>query len=89
MQSLRRLTPFIRPYRWIVVLLFFTVALPVAMELTVPLLLGYVIDEGIRAGNMQAIVQGVVVMLAAALVGAAGDARTGILSGLAVARVCL
>ncbi len=70
MKSLPRLLPFIKPYRWIVVLLFFTVVLPVAMELAVPIVLRYVIDDGILQMDMQAIWQGVWVMLAAALVGA-------------------
>lgn len=70
MSSLRRLLPFIKPYRWIVVLLFITVVLPVAMELAVPLMLRYIIDEGIMQTDMQAIWEGVLVMLAAALIGA-------------------
>ncbi len=69
MNSLRRLIPYIRPYQKIVIALIFTVALPVAMELTVPILLRYVIDVGIRKSDMQAIVQGVLVMLIAAGVG--------------------
>ncbi len=70
MQHLPRLLPFFKPYRWIIVLLFFTVVLPVAMELVAPLMLKFIIDEGIRAGNMQAVWQGSGIMLVAALVGA-------------------
>jgi ATP-binding cassette subfamily B protein len=62
--------PFVRPYRWITVLMVITVVLPVAMELLVPRALGYVIDEGIEAGDMTAIMQGSAVMLFVALVGA-------------------
>jgi hypothetical protein len=56
MKSLRRMAPFIRPYRLIAFFLVITVILPEAMELMVPRALSYVIDEGIAAGNMTAIV---------------------------------
>ena len=70
MSSLRRMIRFMRPYRWVVVLGLFTVILPVMMELTVPRMLQYVVDRGIRAGNMGAIVRGTMIMLGAALIGA-------------------
>lgn len=47
----------------------FTVILPVVMELAVPRLVQYVVDAGIRAGAMAAIVRGAGAMLAAALIG--------------------
>ena len=52
-----------------------TVILPVAMELVVPRALQFIIDEGIRFGDMNAIWRGSLVMLAAALVGAALQRR--------------
>jgi ATP-binding cassette subfamily B protein len=78
MKSLRRMTPFVRPYRWVAVLLVITVILPVAMELMVPRALNYVIDQGLAAGDMEAIIQGVSVMLAAALVGALATLGQGV-----------
>jgi ATP-binding cassette subfamily B multidrug efflux pump len=70
MSSLRRMASFVRPYRWVAVLLILTVILPVAMELVVPRALEFIIDQGIRAGDMNAIWRGSLIMLAAALVGA-------------------
>jgi ATP-binding cassette subfamily B multidrug efflux pump len=55
-----------------------TVILPVAMELAVPRALRYVIDEGIELSDMQAIVQGVVVMAIAAMVGAVATLGQGV-----------
>ena len=59
-----------KPYRWIIVVGLVTVILPVAMELTVPRLLQYIIDQGIRAGEMTIIWQGSLIMFGAAIVGA-------------------
>jgi ATP-binding cassette subfamily B multidrug efflux pump len=70
MSSLRRTVRFVRPYRWIAVLLVLTAILPVAVELAVPRLLQYVVDQGIRAGEMGAIARGSLIMLGAALIGA-------------------
>jgi ATP-binding cassette subfamily B multidrug efflux pump len=70
MRSLQRMVRFVKPYRWVAVLLVLTVILPVAMELVVPRALGFIIDQGIRPGDMSAIWRGSLVMLAAALVGA-------------------
>jgi ATP-binding cassette subfamily B multidrug efflux pump len=78
MRSLRRIAPFVRPYRWQALLLLLTVILPVVMELTVPRLLQYVIDQGIRAGDMNAIIQGTLVMLGAALLGAVATLGQGV-----------
>lgn len=36
MNSLKRMAPFVRPYRWVAFWLVITVILPVAMELVVP-----------------------------------------------------
>ncbi len=72
------MAPFVGPYRLIAFLLTITVILPVLMELVVPRALSAVIDQGIGAGNMAAIVQGVAVMLGAALVGAVATLGQGI-----------
>lgn len=70
MNSLLRLAYFIHPYRWYMVLGFFTVVLPVTMELVVPRALQYIIDDGIRGNNMSVVWQGSLFMFGAALVGA-------------------
>ena len=70
MRSLIRSMRFMRPYSWIIIIGVFTVILPVVMELLVPRLLQYIIDQGIRTGRMSVIRQGAVIMLAAALIGA-------------------
>ncbi len=85
---LRRLRPYMKPYTWMFLFMIITTALPVAMELLVPRALRTVIDAGIEQNDMQAIWQGVSVMLAAALVGVAatlgqGVARARISQGLA------
>ena len=78
MSSLRRMGSFVRPYWATAILLLVTVIFPVAMELLVPRALRYVIDSGINAGDMQAIVRGVLVMLAAALVGVVATLGQGV-----------
>jgi ATP-binding cassette subfamily B multidrug efflux pump len=70
MNSLRRIVPFLRPYRWIWFMGLLLVVLPVAMELIVPWLLQIIVDEGIRAGDMSAILRGSLIMLGSAVVGA-------------------
>jgi ATP-binding cassette subfamily B multidrug efflux pump len=70
MKSLQRLVRFVQPYRWVVVLLVLSVVLPVAMELIVPRMLQFVIDQGIRPGDMPAILRGSSIMLGAALISA-------------------
>ncbi len=78
MNSLRRMIRFMRPYRWVVVIGLFTVILPVMMELTVPRLLQYVVDQGILAGNMDAIIRGTMIMLGAAFIGALATLGQGV-----------
>ena len=78
MRSLRRMATFVRPYRVVAFFLIITVILPVIMELLVPRALSYVIDSGIAAGDMSAIVQGALFMLGAALVGAAATLGQGV-----------
>ncbi len=70
MKSLQRLVHLVKPYRWVAVLLVLTVILPVAMELVVPRALQFIIDQGIRLGDMNAIWRGSLIMMAAALAGA-------------------
>ncbi len=77
MNALRRIVPFIRPYRWVAFFMLITSMLPVAMELIVPRALRVVIDQGIEPGDMGAIVRGAAVMLGAALVGAAATMGQG------------
>ena len=43
MKSLKRITWYMRPYKWIIIIGVFTVILPVAMELVVPRMLRVVI----------------------------------------------
>jgi ATP-binding cassette subfamily B protein len=78
MMSLKRIVPFVQPYRWIAVLLVLTVVLPVAMELTVPRMLQYVIDQGVQAGDMNVVFRGSLVMLGAAVIGALATLGQGI-----------
>ncbi len=70
MKHLRRMAPFIVPYRWDMVGCWLTVVLPVAMELVVPRMLQYIVDEGILARSFDVILRGSLIMLGSALVGA-------------------
>jgi ATP-binding cassette subfamily B protein len=72
------MVPFVRPYRGVFVLMVLTVIMPVAMELIVPRTLGYIIDQGIRLGDMQAILQGSLIMLGAAMIGAVATLGQGV-----------
>jgi ATP-binding cassette subfamily B multidrug efflux pump len=78
MSSLKRMLPFVRPYRMVAWLLLITVILPVAMELVVPMALNYVIDQGIVVGDFDAIMRGSGIMLGTALVGALATFGQGI-----------
>ncbi len=69
---------FVRPYAWVSFFLVITVVLPVAMELAVPRALGFVIDEGIVPGDMQAILRGTAVMLVLAFAGALATLGQGV-----------
>jgi ATP-binding cassette subfamily B protein len=77
MNGLRRMVPFVRPYRWTAFFMLLTTILPAGMELIVPRALRFIIDQGITPGDMDAIVRGSVIMLAAALVGAAATLSQG------------
>jgi ATP-binding cassette subfamily B multidrug efflux pump len=70
MNALGRLGRFVRPYRWTAFWMVFTAILPVAMELIVPRMLQYIVDQGIRARDMDVILRGALIMLGSALVGA-------------------
>ncbi|RME62193.1 MAG: hypothetical protein D6790_06720, partial [Caldilineae bacterium] len=58
MPGLRRIFRYMHPYRWIAFIGFFTVILPVIMELVTPRMVQFVIDKGIRGQNMDAVWQG-------------------------------
>ncbi|MCB9422329.1 MAG: ABC transporter ATP-binding protein [Ardenticatenaceae bacterium] len=77
MNGLRRTLPFVRPYRWTAFFMLLTTVLPAGMELVVPRALRTIIDQGITPGDMNAIVRGSVVMLVAALIGAAATLSQG------------
>ena len=78
MKSLRRIMAYMKSYRLAVIFGILTVILPVAMELLVPRVLQYIVDKGIRGGDMSTIVRGTVIMLAAAVVGAAATLGQGL-----------
>ena len=78
MSSLKRMTSFLRPYRWVAFWLGITVILPVVMELIVPSALRYVIDQGITPGNMDAILSGSALMLVTALLGSLATLGQGV-----------
>jgi len=78
MNALKRTWTFMQPYNLIFFLMVITVILPVLMELTVPRALRYVIDSGIEMNDMNAIFQGVAVMLLAAVLGAIATLGQGV-----------
>lgn len=82
MNSLKRMLPFVQPYRWVVFWLVLTVVLPVAMELLVPKALNYIIDVGIEMGDMTAIWRGAVIMLVTALIGSIATFGQGVCRAL-------
>jgi ATP-binding cassette subfamily B protein len=70
MKSLRRIFQFMGPYSWQLFFGFWATVLPVAMELSVPRLLQFMIDEGIRPRDMDMILLGAFWMFIAAIIGA-------------------
>lgn len=78
MKALQRAFGFMRPYKGMILLGIVTTVLPVLMELTVPRLLQYVIDDGIRAQNMPNVYWGAGLMFAAALLGAVATLGQGV-----------
>lgn len=88
MSGLARVIRYLRPYAWMTVLGIVTTILPVLMELVTPRMVQFIIDQGIRAGDMAAVWQGSGIMLLAAIIGAAttigqGIARAQISQGIA------
>lgn len=78
MNALKRAMQFMRPYKPMVILGLVTTVLPVIMELVVPRLLQYVIDQGIRLQNMPNIYWGAGLMFGAAILGAVATLGQGI-----------
>ncbi|MCB0106617.1 MAG: hypothetical protein KDE53_11930, partial [Caldilineaceae bacterium] len=78
MNALRRAIQFMRPYKAMVLLGLVTTVLPVIMELVVPRLLQYVIDQGIRAQSMPNIYWGAGLMFGAAVLGAVATLGQGV-----------
>lgn len=78
MTALIRMMRYTRPYRYAVIGMIITVILPVAMELLVPRLLQDVIDKGILPRDLNAIVTGALVMIAAAVVSAVATLGQGV-----------
>ena len=78
MRGLARVIRYVGPYKWMAVLGLVTTILPVLMELVTPRMVQFIIDQGIRAGDMVAVWQGSGVMLLAALGGAATTIGQGI-----------
>ncbi len=70
MTSLFRIFRYLKPYSWYLFFGFWTTVLPVMMELSIPRLLQFIIDEGIMPQSMAIILQGAGLMFLAALVGA-------------------
>jgi ATP-binding cassette subfamily B protein len=60
-----------KPYRVLLIVSVGLLVISILMMLVVPRLLQYIIDEGITPGEMSVILQGSLVMLVAALIGAA------------------
>ncbi len=77
MKSLWRISRFMKPYGWYVFFGFWTTVLPVAMELSVPRLLQFMIDEGIRPRALDMILLGAFWMFIAAMIGAASTLGQG------------
>lgn len=78
MKSLRRMIPYLKPYRQEVVMVILTVILTVGGELVVPRALQNVIDQGIRPGRMDVIWRGAGIMLAAAVIEALATLGQGV-----------
>jgi ATP-binding cassette subfamily B protein len=78
MKALIRMARYMRPYRLEVIFGLLTVILPVAMELLMPRLLQYIVDQGIRLRDMDAIWRGSLIMLGTAVIGAAATVVQGL-----------
>lgn len=69
MSALRRITPYLTPYRKEILLSVVTLTLVVAAELLIPQQIQRVIDEGIAKDNMQVVITSTVFMIGLALLG--------------------
>ena len=78
MRALREISRFVLPYRWALIFGLLTTVLPVVMELLVPRLLQYVIDQGIEVGNMNVVWSGSAWMFGSAILGAVATLGQGI-----------
>ena len=78
MRALRQISRFVVPYKWALIFGLLTTVLPVVMELLIPRLLQYVIDQGVVAGDMSVIWRGTGWMFATALLGAVATLGQGI-----------
>ncbi len=79
MKSLIKLIRYMRAYRTEILVGILTVVLPVMMELLIPRLLQFVIDNGIRLRNMDAITQGALFMIGAAVISAIATLGQGVM----------
>ncbi|MEM7127411.1 MAG: ABC transporter transmembrane domain-containing protein [Chloroflexota bacterium] len=70
MISLKKLAYFMYPYRWVAIGGIVTGMLPVLMELAVPRILQYMIDEGIRAESMSVVWRGGAILFGISFIGA-------------------
>jgi ATP-binding cassette subfamily B multidrug efflux pump len=80
MDSLKKLIPFIKPYRKQSALALVLLTSVVFMELTIPRLIQRIIDQGITAQNRQVVLQTTLVMLGISLLSALFSVGNNILS---------
>ena len=78
MHALRQITRFVLPYRWALIFGLLTTVLPVVMELLIPRLLQYVIDQGVLQGDMSVVWRGSAWMFGTAVLGAVATLGQGI-----------
>lgn len=78
MRALRQISRFVLPYRWALIFGLITTVLPVVMELLIPRLLQYVIDQGVLMGDMGTVWRGSAWMFATAVLGAIATLGQGI-----------
>ena len=78
MRALRQISRFVAPYKWALIFGLLTTMLPVVMELLIPRLLQYVIDDGVVAGRMDVVWKGSAWMFATAVLGAVATLGQGV-----------
>jgi len=69
---------YMRPYRLEIIIGFLTVVIPVSMELLIPRLLQFVIDQGINQRDFDVILQGSMYMVVAAVISAISTLGQGV-----------